>query len=548
MKFKNLILAGLALVSMAACSNEDDPQATQEPQDVKAYMQISITGAEGNTSRAGGANSTTPGSDVEKKITELTILLCNPSNHKVQYKYEKIKNLSNTTTPSQSLITDPIKTVTGTYKVYVIANPFNVNITANPDGISGTDMSTLALEENVTEATMKSNYANDNNFMMFNESLGKETTSYNVAPTITIIPTNDIHNPARLSDPIKLDRLAAKIVLSSPTISDITKLNETAITGVTNTPFASAVVKGFKLINGAQKVNLKQQWFFDYPETPLPALGSRLNTLVTPSSMTYYNTFAGFSTVTDDGGAPKKTYTAAVDLYPTIAEYKSAKAPIYCMENNPSFNGTSGQLATYNTATGLFFQVQVMLQNNDKPSSGVNETETGANTFYWYNGKYYFSLKAIQDDYTGVFDKASGSTGSKLGDAVAELVAARGKGDETTKQNAISDFRVKYMIKVFNDGIMYYPYYIKDKSWKQLTNGKGADNNSEGNVDYVESVMRNTIYTLDVKKLLKMGGDIPGNWNPKIEPGDPINPEDVYMQVNVAVNPWVSQSDDVELQ
>ena len=107
------------------------------------------------------------------------------------------------------------------------------------------------------------------------------------------------------------------------------------------------------------------------------------------------------------------------------------------------------------------------------------------------------------------------------------------------KETAISNFRVKYNIKVYTEGIMYYIYYIKDQNYKQ-----GED----GEEEPYYSVMRNTIYGLTVEALGRIGTDIPGGWNPESDPEDPIDQTNVYMIVQVKVNPWVLSNENITLE
>ena len=107
------------------------------------------------------------------------------------------------------------------------------------------------------------------------------------------------------------------------------------------------------------------------------------------------------------------------------------------------------------------------------------------------------------------------------------------------QEEALSDFRVKYNIKVYKNGIMYYTYYIKDENY---VNGAAAD------AKPYYSVMRNTIYNLTVKALQRVGTDVPGGWNPEISSDDPVDQTKVYMVVEAKVNPWVLNNQDITLK
>ena len=108
--------------------------------------------------------------------------------------------------------------------------------------------------------------------------------------------------------------------------------------------------------------------------------------------------------------------------------------------------------------------------------------------------------------------------------------------DADSREDGISAFRAKYKIKVYTEGIMYYTYFIQDQNYV-----KDNQNN------HYYAVMRNTIYDLTVSELVRIGTDIPGGWNPDVDPEDPVDPTNVYMVVQATVNPWVVSSEDITL-
>ena len=145
------------------------------------------------------------------------------------------------------------------------------------------------------------------------------------------------------------------------------------------------------------------------------------------------------------------------------------------------------------------------------------------------------------NDYPGVVADVTGTDlAAKIKIVEDELAAAYAKtGDE--RQKAISGFRVKYNIKVYTEGIMYYTYYIKDQNYKQV------EETGEAAVNYY-SVMRNTVYNLTVTELMRIGTDIPGGWNPETDPEDPVDPTNVYMTIQAVANPWVVSKEDITLE
>ena len=540
MKLKHFFYAGVFAVGIAACSDNEEIGNAQTPTEANVYMTLQIVGPQGVGSRTeenpngdgDGSHSgdTEVGSTEENTISSVNVLLYDPKTHVVTHSYNI--GSSALTSITNGVRTPVIETSTGIYDVYVIANP-----TTDLKTITG-DVTGKTIDQ-ITEALMKSQYAANNTFLMFNECNGSDDTG---GESITIGKDNDYEHPATCST-IQLDRLAVKITSSvgqSVDISEITTGDDAEFNAV-----QSVDLKGFKLLNGATKANLQQKW-----TATLSGQGSYpwTNTLITPAmnagsstdatrSPGYYNHLSDFRTIehTQQTGGSGVTYTEVKDLYSLVASYGSTDtSPIYCMENNPTWNGTSIVDALNGNTTGLVYQWQVTLENN------VSDNLLGSNTFYSYNGTYYGTLEAISNAYPTVFDDGDPET-----DVTAELAAAQQElkdANELTgseKEDAISKFRVKYNIKVYTEGIMYYTYFIKDQNYKQGESTKE---------EHYYSVMRNTVYKLTVTKLQRIGTDIPGGWNPDKDPEDPVDPTNVYMVVEAQANPWVVSSEDITLQ
>lgn len=544
MKLKHFFYAGVFAVGIAACSDNEEIGNAQTPTEANVYMTLQIVGPQGIDSRTeenpngdeDGSQSgdTEVGSTEENKISSVNVLLCDPKTHVVTHSYNI--GSSALTSITNGVRTPVIETSTGIYDVYVIANPTTETITG--------DVTDKTIDQ-ITEALMQSQYAANNTFLMFNECNGSDDTG---GESITIDKDNDYEHPATCST-IQLDRLAVKITSSvgqSVDISEITSGNDAEFNAVQNVD-----LKGFKLLNGATKANLQQEW-----TATLSGQGSYpwTNTLITPvmkagsstetsSADEFYNHLSDFRTISKSTSSTNNvdvyTYTEVKDLYGEIPYYNTAsgqeKAAIYCMENNPTYRNSVTTDALNGNTTGLVYQWQVTL----KADAG-GDGKAGTNCFYAYDGNYYASLKALATAYPVVLNKVTGTTTEeKIAALEKEMNAAY--THTTDKQGEISKFRVKYNIKVYTDGIMYYTYYIKDQNYKQV------EETGQQPVNYY-SVMRNTVYKLTVTKLQRIGTDIPGGWNPDKDPEDPVDPTNVYMVVEAQANPWVVSSENITLQ
>lgn len=544
MKLKHFFYAGVFAVGIAACSDNEEIGNAQTPTEANVYMTLQIVGPQGIDSRTeenpdgdgDGSQSgdTEVGSTEENTISSVNVLLCDPKTHAVTHSYNI--GSSALTSITNGVRTPVIETSTGIYDVYVIANP-----TTDLQKIMG-EVTGKTIDQ-ITEALMQSQYAANNTFLMFNECNGSDDTG---GESITIGKDNDYEHPATCST-IQLDRLAVKITSSvgqSVDISEITTGDDAEFNAV-----QSVDLKGFKLLNGATKANLQQKW-----TATLSGQGSYpwTNTLITPvmkagsstetsSADEFYNHLSDFRTISKSTSSANNvdvyTYTEVEDLYGEIPYYNitsgEEKADIYCMENNPTWNGSKIVDALNGNTTGLVYQWQVTL----KADAG-GDGKAGTNCFYAYDGNYYASLKALVTAYPVVLNKVKGTTTEeKIAALEDEMNAAY--THTTDKQGEISKFRAKYNIKVYTDGIMYYTYYIKDQNYKQGESTKE---------EHYYSVMRNTVYKLTVTKLQRIGTDIPGGWNPDKDPEDPVDPTNVYMVVEAQANPWVVSSEDITLQ
>ena len=89
-------------------------------------------------------------------------------------------------------------------------------------------------------------------------------------------------------------------------------------------------------------------------------------------------------------------------------------------------------------------------------------------------------------------------------------------------EEELAKFREVNVIEVFRAGKTYYSQVITD-------NWLGTN-----------TIQRNTVYRLNVKKIFNVGADVPNG-----EPDE--NKPMYYLDVEVSVNPWVLSTQDVEL-
>nr|WP_294075099.1 Mfa1 family fimbria major subunit [Prevotella sp. UBA4952] len=517
MKVNKILVLGMLVTSIfASCSNEDTAEnGSKGLVNGDAYITLSVSGSGIQGSRTTGNNHQNATPD-ESKINNLALYLVDPGSKAVVFSTDvaAAQLISNTATDHPTYTTTPISVGTGVmldtpYDVYVVANK-NVNDIA----MGNTWDAAKVLSTANSDATDFYKSATDGNFTMFNES----NPGVNASGKVTITSTNDSKsNPARVNadgttiQPIKLDRLTAKVQAQDGSTSG-SNLDISGITGKQASFISEISMVGYVILNGVQSTYLQQTWS-----------GTTASyVLNTPSSNTFYGQFTNYATVTP--GTTAGTGTLMDKTSDGQVSFTTPENSVYCLENNTGINNSDDKVTN---TTGLILKYQVTVKESD----GL----AGSNCFYGYNGQYFEKLSDIQATYPNVFGTSVAATDLQT---AKDLLTKNGNG--TATEQSISDFRARYNIEVFRNGIMYYTYFIKDQNYTDPTVATGADN-------HIYAVLRNTVYDLHVASLLRIGNDIPGGWNPGGQ-NTPVDQKDYYMQVQVSVNPWVLSSTNINLQ
>lgn len=161
--------------------------------------------------------------------------------------------------------------------------------------------------------------------------------------------------------------------------------------------------------------------------------------------------------------------------------------------------------------TTMYFEYQIKLDGSK--FTGAADFEDG--TFYRYNNVIYTSFAQIFEDYKDVTNlfgegKNAGTMKEELSNAIK---------DEAT----LAKFRHDYNIEVFKGGKTYYKHVIKDNY-----------------IGYANAIQRNSIYRLNINNIFNVGAQVPN--------GTPTENDFYYLNVTVTVNPWVLNTEDVNLQ
>lgn len=212
-------------------------------------------------------------------------------------------------------------------------------------------------------------------------------------------------------------------------------------------------------------------------------------TLNIPSGITYYQPTKDFGTATKLENGDFFTKATAPNAHVD-----------YVFENNSSTD-----------ATAMYFEYTVTLED----TTGADFPKDG--TFYRYNNVIY---KSFADIYTAYHD-VKGLFNGKTAKEMKELLTAA-KNDKGV-ESKLDEFRKAYQIEVFNCGKTYYKQIIKDN-----------------NIGYDNAIQRNSIYRLKVNNIFNVGAQVPN--------GTPDKEGLFYLDVTVSVNPWVLNTQEVELK
>lgn len=286
---------------------------------------------------------------------------------------------------------------------------------------------------------------------------------------------------------IKIERLTARIDEPTSNATKIVAYTEDDATPAEKKAMEDAVKKVQSItMTGYAISNLANKSYIMQNWT-----GETLNI---PSEITYYQPTKEFGTAT---------------LLENGNYFTTATAPNthkdYVFENNSS-----------TAATSMYFEYTVKLKD-------MTDADFKDGTFYRYNNVIYKSFADIYKAYNGVKGLFGGKTAEEMTKEVKAAKAEPTAEGEATVESKLDEFRKAYQIEVFNCGKTYYKKAIKDQ---YLT--------------YENAIQRNSIYRLTVNNIFNVGAQVPN--------GTPDKEGLFYLDVTVSVNPWVLNTQDVDLK
>lgn len=490
MKRMNLLVMSLvsaAALSFTSCSSNDDLAGNAGQEKVDGfYMTLSIQTPKANGTRTSQEERTTNKATAdEAKITTGTFYLYDGDKCIFKKQITEADWKQKTSDKQNIGITNTIKvSVNGVaenhpYHVYFLAGEKTSN-TPIVDEFTGTY--TIAKND---PTSISLDLAKAGSFVMFNQNDAQRHLGGDAA-TVTFTSANKTAaNPAKCEN-IYLDRAAARI--DAPNAANATKITTGEGDNAPATKNLGLVdniaYQNYAVSNLNTKTNVMQKWDSEYKKFSAPA-------------GTYVLDY--------------DTYGDKYNNYGSLVNFGSATST-YILENST---------ATLNNATALYLCYKANLTT-------TSEKDFEDGTFYRYDGKIYTSLKQIYDDPSVEYPFVNADTDAKIdpAEAVNEIKDENGKLKD---ENTLATFRQKYNIDVYEQGLMYYRVALDDQSYKFSSTG-------------LYSILRNSIYKLNVENVYDLGRDVPNGPTP-----DDKKPN-YFMQCTVTVNQWVVSEQPVSLK
>lgn len=344
-------------------------------------------------------------------------------------------------------------------------------------------------------------YGKLNQFAMFNQN--DKTVSADAYQVTFTEANKNKETPATIigNKVIKVERITARI--DQPT-SEATKIQN---------------YKELMTAEQIAKLNDKQKKAMDEAVEKVKSINLSRYAIANLAQSTYImqhwsSNFASFDTHASAWWQPHSEFgtntSKANDAYfknmATTTADKQANFE-YVFENN--VKGTDN-------ATSMYLEYTINLKEVEGATKDFSD-----GTFYRFDSKIYTSI----EDIFKAYEKQSNPFGTATKDELlAELKIVNGK--TTATEAELSKFRTDHSIELFVAGKAYYKTTIDDHWYKE---------------DGHHLIQRNSVYQLNVKNVFSIGADVPNG-----EP-ETVNPM-YYLNVQVTVNPWVLNTQDVELK
>ena len=472
-------LVSAAALSFSSCSSNDDLTSGAGTQSQADGVYMTLSIAGSNQGTRTEGTKTDPGIAGESTITEGTLYLYSNKTNKCVFRKVITSAMFDETTPNK---TKPIKISVNTVDTED-KDTYTVYFMANKTGIDDplAADAPFAISEN---GGAEYGLTDKSKIVMFNQNDNSRKVNHS---TVKFTADNNVSTNPVQAGTVYLDRVVARI--DEPTVAATNITAAEAKTENVTATIAGITYQKYAISNVNKNSYIVQKWTDEYK-----TLNVKWGTTETTK---YFQPTSFFG----DAKAP-----ANLDKFGNV-------------KYNYVFENTTTDAAE---ATALYFQIKANLTDEAKVNADFAD-----GTFYRYDKKLYTRIADIfSDAEKGIVSNPFTESGTTTAEAVVASIK-NADGTLIPEGEALNNFRNNNKIEVFRAGSMYYYYPIQDNTYKTAT---------------TFSVLRNSIYQLNVTKISEVGKDIPNGPTP-----DDNNPN-YYMTVQVQVNPWILNTKDIELK
>ena len=494
-------LVSAAALSFTSCSSNDDLAGNAGQEKVNGfYMTLTVQSPNASGTRTSVLDPTENATAGEAAINNGTLYLVDDNNNIAFHEDLSKLDWSGDVKDDASKKKDGSKTYEIKVPAVEAGKTYHVYFLAGSNKPAG-DMNFAATNNNIFTATnsFASPFADDNNFAMFNQN--DADVNGNGYTVKFIKANNNKKNPAKVNyskdgsapttnAPIKVERVVARIDAPNPGSSTV---------------LAEAPADASDALKVAMKDAKEKVGKIELTNYAISNLANKSYVMQTwnsssSSALVIPNDKEGFSYL-----QPTSAFGGEYNyLNGGFTTTETAKKN-YVFENNST-----------TAPTTMYFEYKVTL-NNEKfeGDADFKDDATNAGTFYRYNNVIYTSFAKIFEDYADVpnlFGKDM--TAEKMTEELKKVI-----GNEVE----LAEFRKTYNIEVFKGGKTYYKHVIKDN-----------------HINVNGTIQRNSIYRLNINNIFNVGAQVPN--------GKTTENEFYYLNVTVTVNPWVLNTEDVNLQ
>ena len=481
-------LVSAAALSFTSCSSNDDLDGNTGQEKVDGfYMTLTVQSPNASGTRTSVLDPTENATAGEAAINNGTLYLVDDKNNIAFHEDLSKLDWSGDVKDDASKKKDGSKTYEIKVPAVEAGKTYHVYFLAGSNKPAG-DMNFAATNNNIFTATKSfaSPFADDNNFAMFNQN--DADVNGNGYTVKFIKANNNKKNPAK----VNYSKDGSAPTTNAPIKVERVVARIDAPNPGTSTVLADAPASASEALKVAMKDAKEKVRKIELTNYAISNLANKSYVMQTwnssalsiPNGISYIQPTASFGGVYDYQDGGFTTTEATKVNY--VFENNSTTAP-----------------------TTMYFEYQITL--DDSKFTGPADFTDG--TFYRFNNVIYTSFDQIFKDYNDVADLfGEGKTAATMKSDLTNAI---------NNETELAKFREDNKIEVFKGGKTYYKHVIKD--------------------DHINGIIqRNSIYRLNINNIFNVGAQVPN--------GKTTENEFYYLNVTVTVNPWVLNTEDVNLQ